>query len=42
VKHLIVDPYASFNGLSRTSVLRFTWLGPSSSTGTDFVVGTVS
>jgi hypothetical protein len=42
LESVIVDPYAGFNGLSRTSVLRFTGLGPSSSTGTDVVVGTIS
>lgn len=41
LESLIVNPYAGFSGLARTTVLRFIGLGPSSSSGTDVVLGTV-
>ena len=38
---VIANPDAGFNGVARTTVVRFIGLGPSSSSGTDVVLGTI-
>jgi hypothetical protein len=41
LESLLVNPYAGFTGLARTTMVRFIGLGPSASSGTEVVLGTV-